>query len=154
MMGLLVISGHFVGIDSGGEGERAYQLCKNFLKKKNVETTLITYKPLEKRRDYPKNLNVIEVNYIFKRIKLPIFTFNQILKIIKTIKQVENIHLVGYWNLIFFLTHPIILFFSKHYSICAAGSIGLSFKNNILKILFTKVLGKSILKHASRCAQL
>ena len=97
---------------------------------------------------------LLKFKYIFKRIKLPIFTFNQILKIIKTIKQVENIHLVGYWNLIFFLTHPIILFFSKHYSICAAGSIGLSFKNNILKILFTKVLGKSILKHASRCVSI
>ena len=40
-MGLLVISGHFVGTDSGGEGERAYQLCKNFLKKKMLQLRLL-----------------------------------------------------------------------------------------------------------------
>ena len=58
-MGLLDISSHFLGINSGGEGERAYQLSKNFLEKKNIETTVITYKPYKLRKNYPKNLKML-----------------------------------------------------------------------------------------------
>ena len=50
-MGLLVISSHFVGINSGGEGERAYQLCKNFLKKKKMLKLRLLLTNLSKKEE-------------------------------------------------------------------------------------------------------
>ena len=150
-MNILIISAHYTDLSSGGEGKRAHELCEQMSKDIENEVTILTYKIFNEKNHIKSRIKDVQINFFSNRFKFPLITFKQIFKIFRIIKNAQVIHLMGYWNLIFFIIYPMIRFFNKRYVICPAGSINYQDRSKFLKSLYTFFLGKRILQNAFKC---
>ena len=149
-MKMLLVTAHFISSSSGGEGHRALQLMK-FAKKEGIHTTTLTYDWGIEKSNEIINEDIIKIKYINQRFKFPIFGFQKIKSIIRAINSSDVVNIMGYWSLLNVLIFPLLLFKSKPYIICSAGSLKITGRSQILKSIFNFLVGKKILQNADKC---
>lgn len=150
-MNILIIGTHFTDHLAGGEGKRSYELSEKMSEDLENDITIITYKFSDKKNNINSRIKSVQINFLFSRYKFPLITVKQFWEILKLIKNAQAIHLMGYWNLIYFFVYPMIKFYNKKYVICPAGSISYQDRSKFLKYLYSFFLGKRILQKAFKC---
>jgi glycosyltransferase involved in cell wall biosynthesis len=139
-------------VNGGGTAERTIQMSK-YLVKAGVECSIITMDSgvtpyLMKELT---GINIIKLTCINKRFFLPIFSPDMIKKIMKLVKDVDLIHIMGHWTvinaLIYFAAHR----HNKPYVVCPAGALSKFGRSKFLKICYNWLVGNSLVRHANFC---
>ena len=145
-MNILNVNSTFGLTNGGGTAERTFQMS-HFLAKKNIKCTVLTLDlGLDEKRikaAYPAK--VIAIPCLLERYHLPSL---DLLKIFKIVKSADIVHLMGHWSILNAVSYIAIRHYKKAYVVCPAGALPIFGRSRLLKALYNKIIGRSIVKNA------
>lgn len=152
-MKVLNVNTHLDPVTGGGTAERTIQMSK-YLVKAGVKCTILTM-DLGLTPGLLKELNgidIISLPCINRRYFFPKLSFSIIKRIIKIVRTVDLVHIMGHWTiinaLIYFVAAHLI---NKPYVVCPAGTLSKFGRSKLLKTYYNWLVGYSLVRRAAFC---
>lgn len=134
-------------VTGGGTAERTFQMSRYLVKSGNKCSILTTDCGMtERRRAELKDVKLIAMRCLIKRIFLPLVPVN---KIRNAIDEVDIIHLMGHWTIVNAIAYVYARIMSKPYVVCPAGTLNIYGRSTFMKRAFNAVIGKRIIRNAA-----
>jgi len=139
-------------VSGGGTAERTIQMSK-FLIKADVECTILTM-DLGLTPELLRELNGIDITTlpcINKRFFFPKLSFSMMKTIMKLVRAVDLVHIMGHWTIINALIYFAARRLDKPYVVCPAGALSKFGRSKLLKTFYNFLVGYSLVRHAAFC---
>ena len=136
-------------VHGGGTAERTFQISR-FLARAGVDCTVLTTAAgMDPRRTAElAGVTVVAVPLLFRRFFVPRPALAEFHRLVS---HADVVHLMGHWTLL----NAVIYWFSrrlrKPYVVCPAGALPIFGRSRLLKQLYNRVVGRSIVQNASAC---
>jgi len=136
-------------IRGGGTTERSFQMSR-FLSRNGQDCTLLTLDLglTQERINAMAGVKVIALPCWFKRFGLPRFSLSAINQIVG---ESDIIHLMNHWTFLNALVCYCARRQKKPYVVCPAGSLPIFGRSKFIKKIYNLVVGKKIIRNATRC---
>jgi len=137
-------------VTGGGTATRTTQLAKALQKYYDEECIILSTNQGLGMADIKENkdLNVIALPCLNERFYIPYFSWGKLKKIVS---KVDVVHLMSHWTMINVIVYLLARYLKKPYTFCPAGTLHIFGRSSFLKRAYNFVVGKSIIKNASRC---
>lgn len=136
-------------VRGGGTTERSFQMTR-FLANRGQSCTVLTLDLglTRERINAIAGVKVIALPCLVKRFYLPRFSFSTINRIVG---DSDIIHLMNHWTFLNALVYYCARQQKKPYVVCPAGSLPISGRSKFIKKIYNLIVGKKIIRNASRC---
>ena len=149
-MSVLLVNMTIDQITGGGTVTRTVQIAKSIQNDFGIECIVLsTDQGLEEESKKQLNdLKTVLLPCLNDRFYIPYFSLQ---KLRDLIKKVDIIHLMSHWTLINVIVYLFARQLKKPYTFCPAGALYIYGRSSLLKKVYNLIIGKSIIKNASRC---
>ena len=134
----------------GGTANRTIQIAKSMKRDFGIDCLILaTDQGLdEDSRLHYNNLNTVILPCLIDRFYVPLFSWS---KLRDLIEKVDIIHITSHWTLINVVVYLLSRKLKKPYTFCPAGTLKIFGRSSFIKKIYNLLIGKSIVKKASRC---
>lgn len=135
----------------GGTAERTFQISRA-LARNGVECSVLVLDLglISERVHALDGVAIISLPSLGRRYYLPRLSPRQVRRIWRAVRHADVVHLMGHWTLINALAYLFARRLCKPYVICPAGSLPIYGRSKRLKRLYNLVVGKRIVRNATR----
>ena len=137
-------------VKGGGTVERTVQMSRHLVRSGVTCTILATdvgWSPA-RAKDFER-IEVVLLPCVWKRYYL--FGPTALSRMRDVITRADLVHLMGHWTLLNALAYLYVRRMGKPYVVCPAGALPIFGRGTTLKRFYNLLIGRSIVKHASRC---
>lgn len=143
---ILNVNSTFGLLEGGGTAERTFKICRSF-SRFNAKCIILTLNfGLDK--NWVESLlpsKVVALSTFLERFYFPSFN---LVKIFTLVKESDIVHLMGHWSILNVFSYIAIRHYKKAYVVCPAGALPVFGRSRLLKVLYNKIIGRSIVKNA------
>ena len=148
-MKLLAVNMSLDPVSGGGTVERTMQLCRHFVLEGINCTILTTDAGLSQdaiTTMQREHLKIVALPCMNSRFYVP---YPHLTAIKRLVADADIVHLMGHWTLINMLVYLYARHMSKPYAVCPAGALPIFGRSKLLKKLYNKIAGRTIIQNAS-----
>ncbi|MCP3924062.1 MAG: glycosyltransferase family 4 protein [Desulfobacterales bacterium] len=135
-------------ISGGGTAQRTIQMTR-YLCKAGIDASILT-SDVGMNDELKKELYGIELKVLpclISRFYIPRFNIKKLKKIIE---DVDIVHMMNHWTVINSIIYILCKKMGKPYVVCPAGALPIFGRSKILKYIYNRMIGITIIKNASR----
>lgn len=139
-------------VSGGGIAERTIQMSK-FLMKADVKCVILTMDlglTTELLRELD-GISIVALPCINKRFFFPKLTFSLMKTIMKVVRSVDLVHIMGHWTIINALIYIAVCRLNKPYIVCPAGALPAFGRSKVLKKIYNFLVGYNLIRNAIYC---
>ncbi len=132
----------------GGTAERTFQMCRALARFTDLHPVLLTLDlgGVDGLRQRLPGVEVVSVPCLNRRFQIPLPSD----EIRRVVESCDVIHLMAHWPLLNALVYRQARRLGRGYVVCTAGALPLIGRSQSLKRLYNRVVGKALIRNASR----
>lgn len=151
-MRILNVSHSLDPVRGGGVTERIFQMSRR-LAETGVSCAILTLDIdlTEERRRQLEGVRIITLPCVNKRFYFPRPTFAMVRSVIASVQSSDLVHIMNHWTVINALVYLAAQRLHKPYVVCPAGALPTFGRSAVLKKIYNRLIGYSMVRNAARC---
>ena len=134
-------------VSGGGTAERTLQMSRSLVEA-GAECDILTLDLglTGERREALRDTNLVALPCLWRRYYVPKFSLR---KVREVVGRADVIHLMGHWTFLNALVYVLARRLGKPYVFCSAGALPVYGRSKRLKLLYNRLVGRSIVRNAN-----
>ena len=134
-------------VSGGGTAERTFQMSRSLVEA-GAECDILTLDLglTGKRREALYGTNLVALPCLWRRYFVPRFSLRGVREVVE---RADVVHLMGNWTFLNALVYVLVRQLGKPYVICSAGALPVYGRSKRLKLLYNRLVGRSIVRNAN-----